>query len=124
MGKLRGQRISVGVADGSLCESLSRALRREEAEVLTYADAAALLAGVAPSAPNVCILDVDLEPSSIQAIVAGIGEKAPKTPIILVSAHLLPPEAVALAALPVLPLPFRRRQLLALLDQVLKSRAA
>ena len=121
---LRGRRIAIGVADSPFRDSLRRALEREGATVSTQPSATRQLAAVSPPEPQACIVDVDLPDLGPRELTEAIRKDHPTMPIILVSAHLFPIEIASLKDFPTLPLPFRRGQLLELLERLLRGQAA
>ncbi len=122
--RLRGRRMVVGVADEPLREALRRTLEREGAAVAPYADATSLLAAVEPRTPDVCIVDVDLPGLPGEELIARIRQGRSGMPVLLVSAHLFPLESQAFEGLPILPLPFRRSELLDILQRILSISGA
>lgn len=111
--RINGRRIAVGIADSSFREALRRALVREGARPAVHSTASTLLAALAREAWDACILDVDLVDPELPNLVDRIHDSKPGLPLILVSAHLLAErEAADRQGLPILPLPFRREQLI------------
>jgi CheY-like chemotaxis protein len=117
--RLRGRCILVGVADEPLREALTRTLEREGATVTSCATSASVLDAIAPQTPDLCLLDVDLRDPGHGDVAAVIKEIAPRLPIVLVSAHLFEADVHRHGDYPILPLPFRKPQLLAVLGSQL-----
>jgi DNA-binding response OmpR family regulator len=122
--RLRGRRIVIGVADEPLRDALRRTLEREGASVATHADSHALIESVRAVNPDVCIVDVDLPQLAGEELVERLRQARDGMPILLVSAHLFPVETTSLMGLPTLPLPFRRKELLELLQRILSTASA
>lgn len=119
--RLRGHSILVGVLDEPLREALARTLAREGATVTTCSTGADVLSSVAPQTPDLCLLDVDLRGPSGESIATLVRGVAPSLPIVLVSAHLFESEDARPSGFPILPLPFRRPQLLDVLGELLPA---
>lgn len=124
MPRLRGRWIAVGVADEPLRETIRRTLEREGARVTTHPTGLSIRGAVAASTPDCCIVDVDLPDLGGEDLVREIRRGKADLPVILVSAYLFSEEGGKLGGLPVLPLPFRRPQLLELLEKILGPGAA
>ncbi len=122
--RLRGRVLAIGVADKPLRDALCRTLEREGASVNTNPNGRSLLAALAAGPADCCILDVDLPDLGVGTLVSEMRKIRPAMPVILLSAHLFQADAAELGDLPVLPLPFRRPQLLDLLQRVLGASAS
>lgn len=121
---LRSLRIAIGVADPSFRDALRRTLEREGATVVAGDTAAGLIDALPGLNPDACIIDVDLPDLGPAEIALRIRKQHTALPIVLVSAHLFPLDNAALKELQMLPLPFSRRQLIAVLDRALGGLAA
>jgi DNA-binding NtrC family response regulator len=119
--RLKGRNIALAVADEPLRQALCRTLEREGATAVTHSTARALIESVSASPPDACIIDVDLPDLSGEELVDQIKQVRPRMAILLVSAHLFPVEGLGLRGLPTLPLPFRRKELMELLNKVLST---
>ena len=119
---LRGRLIAIGVADGPLRDTLRRTLEREGGRVSSHSTGSSLLGFLRDEKPDGLILDADLPDPAGRDLVAEVKRLQPDLSIVLVSARVLPREAPSFRRLPVLPVPFRKPQLLALLQQVLPRR--
>ncbi len=118
--RIADRRVCVGVADASFREALQRTLSREGVRASAFGSVLPLLTALDRESWDACILDVDLSAPGALDPTTRIQERYPKLPLILVSAHLLPDQELANSPLPpVLPLPFRREQLLEILQRAL-----
>lgn len=116
--RITGRRICIGVADSSFREALKRTLVREGARPAAHGSASSLLAALEGEGWDACILDVDLRDAGLPNPANRLRSLHPHLPLILVSAHLLPEgETADPRGVPILPLPFRREQLIEALQR-------
>jgi DNA-binding NtrC family response regulator len=116
--RLRGKRIGVAIGDASLRASLSITIEREAGQVWMRPSAASLWDAIARQRPDLLIVDIDLPGlSQIDLAVRTGPDKAGRIPVLLISADPLIPEVRDTEEMPVLRVPFTRKQLL---DRLLK----
>ncbi|MBM3287657.1 MAG: response regulator [Candidatus Eisenbacteria bacterium] len=120
--KLRGHMAVIGIADGALREAIRRTLEREGAAVAASARAGELLSDMRTRGGDICLLDADLAGADLESLLLQIRSLDQAMPIVLVSSQPTGTSSYA-AGLTLLPLPFRRRELIDLMQQLLRQDA-
>jgi DNA-binding response OmpR family regulator len=118
--RLSNRKIAIGVGDSALRASIQASLERESADVSSHETLESLLEGVDLVRPDLCLVDIDLLGLLRDPALERLRSLSRMLPLVLLTGHVARPELAQFEDLPTLTLPFRRAELLTLIEGLLR----